>query len=431
MPYFLLMSQRMANQPVATVRAAMIGFFSGFGFALKPHFLIAPLLIECYYICQQRRWFALLRPETITLASLLILYTGAVLWLHPDYLHTVVPLNLRIAFYSAYAPGWKAQITNAYFIFSAMVLLLAVTQYDRHARYNALLITFVLAITGLLIAYLVQRTAWYYHASPAYQLATLLAAMLLVLLTTRANTAHDLRRALLAACVALLMFYLFWGGVKTERADLIPLLAVITSGFFILLLALTHQQPRLQAIGRSAMGALLMICILSFPLVNAYQSYTYAVTKQANLAAVTTFLRLHAWHKPVYYLANSATDTLPIITAAEALPATRMEDAGWIPAFLQREQQQQPSSLADKNFLINIIAADITEYKPDYILVDRGNDSTHVLTMQFDYVTYLSSNPAFREALKNYHFFTTLQKPTIYRFDVYQRTNTQSVLQNT
>ena len=421
-PYFLLMSRRLQNEPVSTPLAITIGLFSSLGFAMKPYFLITPFLIELYYMVQKRRISACIRPETLMLSSFLVAYAITIGVAHPDYLHHIIPLVIRIPFYQAYDTAWNMLLLNPYAIFSLLVALFCISQYEQDSAYQALTRVLLLALIGFLLSYLVQHTTWYYHASPANQTAIVLATFLLALFV-RDNNTVDSRRMVLGLLTASMIFYVYWG---RNLPTFLGFADTHFYGFFgmllVALLYLAKTQPKVttRCMLRYMVVTLMAVGILSFPFYNACQTFDYAVAKKARLAKLIVFMRLHAWHKPVFYFANSATDTLPAIEDAEAMPATRMEDQGWIPGFLA-QQPLNNQLLQDKNFIIDMIADDLNKNKPEYILIDRSKNSTHAATIHFDYITYLSENAQFQTAWKNYAYFTTLENKPFYQFDIYKR----------
>ena len=68
MPYFLLVCYRLHGKNIPIIFSCLIGLSAGIGFAIKPFFLTAPILVEIYYLLKHRTLKAWLRPEIICMA---------------------------------------------------------------------------------------------------------------------------------------------------------------------------------------------------------------------------------------------------------------------------------------------------------------------------------------------------------------------------
>jgi hypothetical protein len=470
LPYFLLISARLQGQSFSTVEAGLIGAYACLGFAIKPYFLIAPALVEIYYIFRTHHLFAWIRAETMTMAALLFLYLAAIFILHPDYIHVVIPLAHRL-YYNPYETTWRILLSNPFAFFSLITIVLCAIQY-KIKIYNALTRVLVIAVMGFMLAFLAQRTNWNYHISPAYQISVLLNAVLLGrLLLTKPNIktyylsigaaiilatasfqhwtdalssimivnplrffsffallfgvllyfVKDLKPAykilgsvIVIISASILLTYLIqrddW---NTHRLSLTLIFMVLVFGFCLP----THNTTNY----RHILCALLAIGLFTFPLTIANQIYDSATYKKNYLADVTTFIHTYARYKPIYYFANSARDILPAIDYSDADPVTRTQDSGWIPGLLAYVPKNTTEISQDKTFLINMIADDLNQKTPAYVFIDKNKNHVAVNFINFDYLDYFSANPNFRTAWKKYHYFGTLEKAGVYAFDVYER----------
>ena len=84
-PYLLLAACRHERREISPLLAAGIGIGAALGFALKHYFLIAPALSELWLFMALGRLYRPLRPETIALASVGLLYAAAIVMLVPAY----------------------------------------------------------------------------------------------------------------------------------------------------------------------------------------------------------------------------------------------------------------------------------------------------------------------------------------------------------
>jgi hypothetical protein len=85
-PYVLLIGRRASGRGVTAGLAIIVGCFAAVGFALKPHFALVPAILELWL----RR--SIVRPETIMLAVIALIYGASVVLIEPDYFTNIVPL---------------------------------------------------------------------------------------------------------------------------------------------------------------------------------------------------------------------------------------------------------------------------------------------------------------------------------------------------
>lgn len=97
LPYLALTALRQSGgMPVQRAAALAAGVAAGLGFALKPYFLVVPLLVEITTLVVARRWTLALRPEVLAIAGVVGVYGLFVLLFTSDYLPVVLPLAQAI-----------------------------------------------------------------------------------------------------------------------------------------------------------------------------------------------------------------------------------------------------------------------------------------------------------------------------------------------
>lgn len=151
-PYVLLIAARAQGNEVRHPIA--IGLFGSFGFALKPFFVIVPMVLEAV-IWRERR----VRPETISLALCAIAYAIAVPLFAPEYLSDVVPM-VRDAYRYIQGPSILPLVLVTFGI--ALVGFLS----SRH-RGDPVSRTLGVAALAFLVAMIAQGKGWTYHSVPA------------------------------------------------------------------------------------------------------------------------------------------------------------------------------------------------------------------------------------------------------------------------
>lgn len=169
-PYVLLIAARAQGDEVRHPIA--IGLFGAVGFALKPFFVIVPMVLEAV-IWRDRR----MRPETISLALCAIAYAIAVPLFAPEYLSDVVPM-VRDAYRYIQGPSILPLVLVTFGI--ALVGFVS----SRH-RGDPVSRTLGVAALAFLVAMIAQGKGWTYHSVPARGLLFLALAVELMRLRER------------------------------------------------------------------------------------------------------------------------------------------------------------------------------------------------------------------------------------------------------
>ncbi len=180
LPYLLAAVRRMAGEKPRSRFA--IGLVAGMAFALKPHFLGVPALVELYVLCARRPegapfvagfGLALRRslgdPLPWLMAGVWAVYLASLPLLFPDYIATVVPLVW--GFYLGGLTGWQLLVTPSIgaVVCLLLPLLLAVFR-PRPVPFppfaGALPRLLALAAVAALAAMFMQHKGWSYHVLP-------------------------------------------------------------------------------------------------------------------------------------------------------------------------------------------------------------------------------------------------------------------------
>lgn len=197
LPYAALIARRREGR-VDPHLALGVGLFAAWGFALKPVFVLVPLVLEGWLLVAQRCDWRPMRVETAVLAAALVAYAAATVLFAPDWVTRVLPMAR--ATYGDFAPplAWLAtrQIWVPFWIAGAGALLLsgAKTPLVRAALLTAA------AFGG---CYLIQGKGFPYHALPAT--AALCWALWLTLAETQRPLATLARRPLIGLALGLAM----------------------------------------------------------------------------------------------------------------------------------------------------------------------------------------------------------------------------------
>ena len=203
LPYLLLAEARMTGTSVPRRLMIATALFAGFGYALKPHFLLIPVLVEACVLTAVG-WRRLVRdPVPWLMVLLFALYALFIVAVTPRYLDSVVPLAmnqyLTLGGLGAWGVLLKSQLNATAILFVPLAAAALVV-----ARPLAKLAA-VASIAGIVIA-MVQAKGWPYHLLPAETFVVLLAAILLCDLGEAQLPATDPRRG--AAKILLLASFM-------------------------------------------------------------------------------------------------------------------------------------------------------------------------------------------------------------------------------
>lgn len=199
-PYAALVAVRREGAGVGCLVAGVIGVAAGYGIALKPHFLIVPLLLEGWLLLTLRRDYRPFRSETVAIACVLVLYAIAVTVFAPHYLSGAMRLAGQT--YGAFGPGVSSLImAQPYAPVWGLAAAILLTRWRTmgHAPRAAAILALACGLS-----YVVQGKGFSYHAAPVT--VALLWALWLTVCEGRAIAPGVLRvlsGALIAATCAM------------------------------------------------------------------------------------------------------------------------------------------------------------------------------------------------------------------------------------
>ncbi len=178
LPWMCLAVLRASGKRVRAGAASAIGLAGAIGFALKPYFLPAWLLVEALLIAR-RGWRSLVRPESIVLLGAGAVYLVAVLVLVPDYLP--VALAFR-PLYDLYLDNGiiKTVLLGLGGPLPLFALTAAAAHWQQDRRPDPVRAVFTAATLGFLVAAVVQQKGWRYHYVAAMGYGLVLLALVAV-----------------------------------------------------------------------------------------------------------------------------------------------------------------------------------------------------------------------------------------------------------
>jgi hypothetical protein len=348
-PYALLAARRAEGMETPPRLALTTTVAAALGFALKPHFLAVPLLVEGYVLLR-RGWPALRDRLPWVMAAAWLAYLATLPTLFPDYFDFVVPLV--IGFYlDTGGLGLVDVLFTERLGPAALALgLLAPLLAWRGAGGVARLLGLV--ALGALVSAVVQHKGWSYHVVPVAT-ATALSGGIVLARWLDANLAH-------------------------RRAETAPLLALAAA------LAVTAVHVR----GESP-----------------WRQIWYAQSPAGQLA---TALRREVAGERLLVLSPDIYPVYPALNYARARSTLRTMNlwmlVGAYPGCPEGAARYRESwEMSRTEFLVyRTVAEDFAQAPPAGVLVAKHSGIPRCGAEEFDPIAYFSRHPAFEETWRRY-----------------------------
>ncbi len=176
-PYALLAERRIEGESVPWRLALGVAVAAALAFALKPHFLAVPALVEALVLLRRGRARALRDPVPWVMAVIWVLYLASIPVFFPDYFGHVVPLGWEV--YANIHGAGPLTVLVTDLMGSATLLMLLVVPFALRRGAGPLPQALALACLGAFLSAWVQHKGWTYHVLPITILAFAAAAVAL------------------------------------------------------------------------------------------------------------------------------------------------------------------------------------------------------------------------------------------------------------
>ncbi len=350
-PYALLAARRIEGPSVPRHLALGVAVLAAVAFALKPHFLAVPVLVEFLVLLRVGPMRALRDPVPWLMAGVWVVYLASIPVLFPAYLGHVVPLVWEY-YADIHGPGpWVLLITDL--MGTATVLMLVALAVAWRPGTGALAQALAAAAAGAFLSAWVQHKGWTYHVLPItiLSLATLMAA----------------------------------GARIADRA-------------------LPGARARTAA---PALAALAAFGILSYGIRGGETPWRQLWFNSEQTGRLTEWLRREAFGESILVLSPDILPVYPSVNYAEARPTLRMMSI-WLLQGVYRVCPEGPAPYRKswemnraEFFIYRTVAEDFARAPPAAVLVTRF---THMPSCggRFDLIDYFSRHPLFAETWQRY-----------------------------
>ena len=366
LPYVLLAGLRMQAGDIGAGRAGVIGALAGIGIALKPYFVLLPVLLEGLLLLRRHR---VRRPETIAMVAVVAVYIGSVfLWAVP---YWELSRLLGLAYYRFLQEPILLTAVMGQGAGLALCAMLAYAALRDRARPRPAWTVLLLATIALYLSAVLQRKGWRYHFYPSMATGLLLLGLLATEARSRTMTfAARIYGAVAVALTIYLPLSLLAGGIltlmKPSRAEPVG----------------DPDLPRLvELVGREAPGG--DILVLSTNMASAFPLVTEAGVGWASRAP------------SVWPLAAEYRDALrsPVpLTYRPAAERTALE-----------------------RYLVTTVTEDFVRRRPELLIVLRpGPDRPEWGVRRLDYLEFFGQDPGFARELGRYGFLADVGEYRVY-----------------
>lgn len=428
-PYVLLMSCRAEQRAITPVIAGCVGLMAALGFYLKPVFLFAPFLIECYYAGVTKNVTAWWRTEIKMMLLILALYLCVVFLRHSDYVFDVVPYMSRWVGIADHQPLLMIMKSHV-FIFSLLAGVMGGMFYLFNHKPRWLVIM-VLAWFGFTLSYLCQLSNWYYHVLPMFAYAVLVLVSMYVFILTSALSRKNTLLLNVFSCIIIaflivrqpllwtvpvfypFLYYVYFiigfttllyfkKGFQSVASAFYSSVLVITAvlvGYamnqvlytsdwyhhafiittLIMLFTFIALSSRLFKINKlkETSFTLAFIVMMSFPFVFIETVYAVGIIKMQKITTLVSFLKKYAPNKNVYFFTTDLTVHNPALyysnhTQSHSRFSFFLGLGGLVKAsHLWTNASMKAIIENDQSRLINMVVDDLTSQKPYLIFVDH------------------------------------------------------------
>lgn len=359
LPYLFLAERRIEGLHAAPGLTALVTLIAAAGFALKPHFLAVPALVEAVVLwaaLRQGHWARAFRdPVPWGLALLWLAYLALIAVRFPGYFGTIIPL-VRSEYLGFAGPSFGQALTTVHLfsatIATAALLLCAIAAGTRMLGWLPRLLA--AGALGGLVAALVQLKGWSYHVVPVWICAGLFCGIATARAADRLLPPGTARR-------------------------LAPVLAAGTCLVLALLLIRGGEAP--------------------------WREFTY---RSATAGRLATWLREQAPGARVMALSPDIYPAYPAMNYAGNRPVLRFMSTWLLQAIyahcpedgsrFRTVEQMAP----EERFLFDAVAEDLAEGQPRVVLVARDAHIAWCAGQPFDMAAYFARHPRFAEAWQRY-----------------------------
>lgn len=375
-PYALLAAARHDGIAMPRGRIVAIALIAGLGFALKPHFLAIPVLIELYLLMVRgwRKTFTDMVPWIVL--GVMVGYVAAAWLVTPEYFTAVLPLVFGS--YEEIGGNNPLHVLYGRLLAPFMLMLAPLAVAAFLLPLSPLARMAALAALGGTVSGVMQAKGWPYHLLPAQVMILMLTVLAVCEGIDKLLAARDKWEA------ARL------GNAMPAALSLSPL--------------------------RLAVGALMLMlfCLAGGTRTTFYDQLNFDNSQAGKLLKL---VKKHAEGQPVLIVSPGIYPHFPVLNYANAKLALRFQTIWPLQGAYETCRPEEPRYHdPDKmppmeQLLRRAVSEDFVKYRPALVIMDKNPGIRWCGGREFDLTEYFLSIPAFAEEFRNYDI--------VYQFDRY------------
>lgn len=370
-PYLLLAASRFDGVDVPRGRMLTIALIAGLGFALKPHFLAIPLLVEVFLLTARGWRKTLFDTVPWIMLGVMTAYVAAAWIFTPEYFTSVLPLVFDS--YEEVGGTKPLDVLFGPLLAPFILMMVPLTIAAFLLRLSPLARMAGLAAIGGALSGVAQAKGWSYHLLPA-QVMTLLLAMLVI--------CQGIDR-------------LLGERVAADRAAM-PSLSLAPL--------------------RLTVGALMLMlfCLAGATRMTFYDQINFDNSQAGKLLKL---VKKYAEGQPVLIISPGIYPHFPVLNYANARLAMRFQtiwplQGAYASCRPNEARYHDPDKMpAMEKLLRRAVSEDFVKYRPALVIMDKNPGIRWCGGREFDLTEYFLGIPAFAEEWKNYDM--------VYQFDRY------------
>lgn len=369
LPYLLIVVMRAANQAINKIPTFILGLLAGIGIAIKPYFLITPFFVELYLILKYKKLFFFLRSETIAIALIIAAYLVTIAIFSPEYLIKTLPLVNSLYLTGLPIPLWKMLFSPP--MLSWILLVCCCFAGKSMQPYREFDRIFLLAATGYLLSYIIQRAPWFYHWLPNLIITTLLATKIIA-----CNYQHSEK---------YLSKISTWPHTSRLLQTLIACIVLTAYPWY------------------------------SFNLSNIHELIQFLSSSSQNNNTIT-FFKKYAAHGSVYYFYPFDNPPYPAVDYTSTISSSRFPGLVLLPGLAKKlASHPDKKTLQEKQWIINAVVEDFYQHPPTLVFVDQMRWQGYYNNQRFDYLAFFSSDPRFARLFTCYAYLADFNGFKVYQ----------------
>jgi hypothetical protein len=361
-PYLLLAAARLDGVAMPRGRLLTIAIIAGFGFALKPHFLAIPLLVEVYLLTARGWRKTLLDAVPWIMLAVMVAYVVAAWLVTPEYFTSVLPLILDS--YEEVGGSNPLHVLYSRQLAPFMLMMVPLAAAAFLLRLSPLARMAGLAALGGAISGIAQAKGWPYHLLPA-QIMTLLLTVMVI-------------------CQGI--DKMLGERFAPERTSL-PMWSLAPL--------------------RLTVGALMLMlfCLAGATRTTFYDQMNFDNSQAGKLLKL---VKKYAQGQPVLIISPGIYPHFPVLNYANARLAMRFQtiwplQGAYESCRPEEARYHDPEKMPPMEQLLRrAVSEDFVKYRPALVIMDKNPGIRLCGGREFDLTEYFLSIPAFAEEWKNY-----------------------------